>query len=146
MPHKTALMNQGIRAGAATSAIIFSFVYIVAAPTSYFRARIPFLVGSQSLGPILVVFAVFCVASGIGVMIARARDRQALHGALYPAIACTLVVCTGAGARLVPQVRESPLRWLLFGCVVAVSGLLLMREQRLSRSRAGVAQRALHDW
>ena len=132
--HPTLGQDQGVRVGAATSAMLLGLIYIVAAPTSYFRARIPFLAGSGGVAPLLAIFLTFLLASFAGLAVAKAFGGATIRGAVYPALASTLVVGTGAGSRLVPQLPESFVRWLAFvGLAVVCCGLLL-RERRIART------------
>lgn len=128
--------RQGVRVGGAATGVLLAFLYTVAAPTSYFRARIPFLLGSGGIGPFLFVLMVFQCAAVIGMGLTGARSLSAVGGASLAALACTIAVSTGAAARFVPQVPESGFRWVVFGVLALVSLALLTRERRISRMRA----------
>lgn len=130
--------NQGVRAAGAVTALVLAFLYAVAAPTDYFRARIPFLLGSGGVGPLLFAVIVFEFAALLGVLVTTARSLGALTGASFVAVACTVAVHTGAAARFIPQFPESNARWIVFGLLATAALALLLRERRSSLRAAAL--------
>ena len=131
--------QKGVRVGGAATAVLLAFLYTVAAPTGYFRARIPFLVGSGDVIPFLFTVAVFMGAAFMGLVITRATTKQTISGAALVALACALAVSSGAAAQILPQFPESNTRWVIFAVLAFLCVVLLARERMISerKSRTG---------
>jgi len=132
--------QRGIRAGGAATAVLLAFLYTVAAPTSDYRARIPFLIASGGVTPLVFTLGAFEIAALLGLVLARAASARAMAGASLVALACALAVFSGGVARILPQFPESSLRLAVFAILALLCLGMLLRERRISKRDSGAVR------
>ena len=116
--------------GGAATVVLLGYLYTVAAPTSYFRARIPFLLASGGANPFLFTLGLLMAGSLIGLLVTRGFQWRPVFGAALVAFVGTVAVASGAAARVIPQFPESNGRWVFF-VVFALVGVAMLARERM---------------
>jgi hypothetical protein len=128
----------GVAVASSAGTILLAFLYVVAAPTDEFRARIPFLLNSGGVGPVLFIF---CCFEGVGLVTVVSTGFLSLRssqGASLAAVIMTGLVYSDLLSHVVPQFQASAKRWAVFGAVAIISvAVLLFERAAFQRSERG---------
>lgn len=125
----------GISVAGAAGGILLAFVFIVAAPTEDYRARIAFLLDSGGLRPVAFVMGAFELAALVALIATswRLTTRWAALGATAGSAILTGAFYSGLFQKILPEFGESPARWIVFVVCVTVSGGLLVHYRATMR-------------
>jgi hypothetical protein len=138
-PERRVALERGLTASVAVGGVLLIWLYGVAAPSPDLRARIPFLLNTGGGMAILMLFSLFALLGLAALAVVGDLTRWSVAGVGIGALACVLLLSSGAVGAALPTSAETRPRYgvLALSVTAAIGTLWWMWRARSAFHAAG---------